>query len=84
MIPKNCIGKPLEEPFKSNRKNKKLQVCVETKEGKVKNIHFGDSRYEDFTQHKDKKIRESFRARFKCDDIMDKEKASFWACEELW
>jgi len=84
MKQKNCEGKELNQPFKSNRKNKKLQVCVKTKEGKIKNIHFGDNRYEDFTQHKDKERRKSFRARHKCDEELNKETARFWACEELW
>lgn len=83
-IPKNCLGKELESPFKSNRKFKKLQVCIEDKQGNIKNIHFGDKRYEDFTIHKDKERRKSFRARHKCDEAKDKLKAKFWACEELW
>ena len=53
----------LYKPFKSQRKNKKFSVYVKGKDGKPKLIHFGDSRYEDFTQHKDKKRRESYRKR---------------------
>lgn len=84
MIPKNCINKKTNKPFPSERRFKKLQVCVKTKEGKIKNIHFGDNRYEDFTEHKDERRRRSFRARHRCDEELNKESARFWACNELW
>jgi len=42
--------KPLRKPFKSTRKNKKYDVYVK-KDGKIKKISFGDSRY---GQYKDK------------------------------
>lgn len=83
MIPKNCKDKPLNKPFKSDRKFKKLQVCVKDKEV-IKNIHFGDNRYSDYTRHKDKKRRENFRARHRCDEKPSKTSARYWACEELW
>jgi len=60
--PKNCIKRELNKPFKSNRKFKKLQVCVKDKNS-IKNIHFGDKRYEDFTQHKDKNRRRNYLKR---------------------
>lgn len=84
--PKNCIGKELDKPFKSNRKFKKLQVCVKDKKGNVKNIHFGDKRYEDYTTHKDKKRRKNFRLRHGCDPVSKLNKATpkHWACEFLW
>ena len=67
--------------FDSWRKNKKKVVCVD---GKL--IHFGDSRFEDFTQHKDEDRRKSFRARHKCDSLTIKDKggARYWACKKLW
>jgi len=69
--------------FDSWNKNKKKVVCIDNKL-----IHFGDKRYKDYTQHKDEKRRESFRARHKCDEAKDrttaKTTAKFWACEELW
>ena len=46
-------------PIKSDRKNKKFKVL--TPKGKI--IHFGYSPMEDFTQHEDKKRRESYCAR---------------------
>lgn len=38
----------LNKPFPSDRKNKKLQVYVKDRAGKIVNLHFGDSRYEDY------------------------------------
>ena len=83
---KSCENKPLNKPFKSTRKYKKKQVCVKDGSGKVVNIHYGDNRYENFTQHKDKKRRASFRARHGCDKLTKKDKATarWWACEDLW
>ena len=80
----NCKNRELNKVFTSNRKNKKLQVCVKDKDNKIKNIHFGDSGYEDFTQHRDIKRRASFRARHKCDEADDITTARYWACKELW
>ena len=82
---KNCVGKKLNEPFESDRKFKKLQVCVKDEKGNIKNIHFGDKRYSDFTKHKDEERRKSFRARHRCDtDKPSKLTARYWSCEELW
>lgn len=80
----NCEDKKLNTPFPSDRKYKKLQVCVKDSSGNIKNIHFGDNRYEDYTQHKDKVRRASFRARHNCANAKDKTTARFWACKELW
>lgn len=77
----------LNKPFPSNRKNKKFQVRVrDPQTGEIETVHFGDKRYEDFTMHKDKKRRESFRARHRCDDLTKKDIASarYWSCEYLW
>lgn len=75
----------LEKPFKSWKPEKKKAVFVRNPEtGNIKTIHYGDKNYEDFTQHKDKKRRASFRARHKCDEAKDKTTARFWACKDLW
>ena len=75
----------LEEPFDSWKKLKKKAVLVRNPEtGNIVTVHFGDKRYEDYTQHKDKKRRASFRARHKCSERKDKITASYWACKELW
>lgn len=74
-------------PEKSNKKNKKFKVL--TPKGKI--IHFGDSRYKDFTQHKDKKRKENYCKRSA--GIVDKdgrltknnkEKANYYSRLHLW
>jgi hypothetical protein len=57
-------NKELYKPFPSKAKNKKYSVYV-MKDGKKKLISFGDSRYEDYTQHKDEKRRQSYLKRAK-------------------
>ncbi len=83
-------NKVLYKPFKSKAKNKKYSVYV-MKDGKKKLIHFGDSRYEDFTQHKDKERRKSYlkRARGiknKKGELTykDKNTANYWSIKLLW
>ena len=73
-------------PVKSDRKNKKFKVL--TKNGV---IHFGDSRYEDFRQHKDKKRQESYCKRAKGitnkkgeKTYKDKNTANYWSLNYLW
>tara|TARA_R110000803_G_C11967131_1_gene319364 strand:+ start:1375 stop:1629 length:255 start_codon:yes stop_codon:yes gene_type:complete len=80
----------LYKPFKSNAKNKKFSVYV-MKDGKKRLIHFGDSRYEDFTQHKDEKRRASYLARAKGIKnkkgeltYKDKNTPNYWAVKFLW
>lgn len=84
-IPRNCIGKELNKPFKSNRGGKKLQVCVK-KRDKIYNPHFGAKGYSDFTKHKDPERRRRFRLRHKCDPAskLDKTTPLYWACQYLW
>ena len=80
----------LYKPFKSKAKNKKYSVYV-MKDNKKKIIHFGDSRYQDFTQHKDKKRQKSYLARAKGIKnkqgeltYKDKNTANYWAVNYLW
>ena len=84
------MEKSLYKPFKSTVKNKKFSVYV-MKNGKKKLIHYGDSRYEDFTQHKDEKRRASYLKRAK--GIKDKQgnltwkdknSANYWSVTQLW
>ena len=56
--------KVLYKPFVSKAKNKKYSVYVKSDTG-LKLIHFGDTRYKDFTQHKDKQRQKSYLARAK-------------------
>jgi len=71
----------------SNRKNKKYVVT--TKDNKQ--IHFGDSRYEDYLSHQDWKRRVRYRKR--ASKIRDKEGnltykdpnyANYWSYHLLW
>tara|TARA_R100000541_G_scaffold49952_1_gene57137 strand:- start:1404 stop:1682 length:279 start_codon:yes stop_codon:yes gene_type:complete len=79
----------LYKPFKSTSKNKKYSVFI-MKDGKRKLIHFGDSRFKDFTQHKDKQRQKSYLARAKGIKNKqgeltwkDKNTANYWAVK-LW
>jgi len=80
----------LYKPFKSKAKNKKFSVYV-MKNGKKILINFGDSRYEDFTQHKDQKRRTSYLKRAKGIKNKkgeltwkDKNTANYWSVHYLW
>ena len=83
-------SKPLYKPFKSSAKNKKYSVYV-MKEGRKRLIHFGDSRMQDYTQHKDDKRRDLYLKRLAgiCDKSGkltkdDKNSANYWARRILW
>lgn len=53
---------------KGTAKNKKWKATFYNDEGKkVKTSQFGDNRYQDYTQHKDKKRRDKYRERHKKD-----------------
>lgn len=68
------IGKP----FRTPGENKKFAVYVKTKSGRVKKVRFGDP---NLTVKNDNPARaKSFRARHKCHEKKDKEKAGYWAC----
>jgi len=70
---------------KSGKKQKKtVKAC---QNGKEKIIHYGYRGMQDYTQHKDRKRRKSFRARMKCDLASTKKNkltARHWACKDLW
>ncbi len=82
--------RPLNKPFKSKLKKKKMSVYV-MKDGKRKLLHFGDSNMKDFTQHGDEKRRKSYLAR--SGGIRNKEgkltkndktSANYWSRKVLW
>ena len=52
---------------KGTGKNKKLKAIFYDGDKKIKTTQFGDSRYEDYTQHKDKKRRSKYLTRHKKD-----------------
>ena len=84
------MDKELYKPFKSTAKNKKMSVYV-LKDGVKTLIHFGDSRYEDFTQHKDEKRRKAYLSRAKgikdkAGNLTwrDKNSSNYWSVKTLW
>tara|TARA_R110001606_G_scaffold90692_5_gene202584 strand:- start:4031 stop:4294 length:264 start_codon:yes stop_codon:yes gene_type:complete len=83
-------SKTLYKPFASKAKNKKFSVYV-MKEGKKKLINFGDSRYEDFTQHKDPERRRRYLIRAKKITNKNgeltwkiKNTPNYWSVHYLW
>lgn len=82
--------KILYKPWKSKAKNKKYSVYVK-KDGKVKKINFGDSRYGHYKDkigewssldHGDKKRRKAYYDRHGKTD--DKNSAKYWSHKILW
>jgi hypothetical protein len=71
---------------KGTAKNKKWKAIFYDAEGKkIKTTQFGDNRFEDYTQHKDKKRRSKYRVRHKKDlDKGDYMSAGFLSYYLLW
>ena len=66
------------KPFRTPGEGKKFAVYVKTKSGRVKKVRFGDP---NLTVKNDNPARaKSFRARHKCSEKKDREKAGYWAC----
>jgi len=70
---------------KSNRKNKKYMVH-HIVDNKIKTIHFGDNRYDDFTTHGDEERKERYIKRHSGmgENWDDPETAGFWSRWLLW
>jgi hypothetical protein len=66
---------------RSNRANKKWYV--RELDGN-KTVHFGDSRYADYTQHKDANRKLSYLKRHSNEDWNDPSTAGFWSRWLLW
>ena len=64
----------------SSRKNKKWMVIWMG----GPNIHFGDSRYEDYTSHKDDDRKKKYLSRTASQPHNDYKKPAFWARHLLW
>jgi hypothetical protein len=66
------------KPFRTPGEGKKFAVYVKTKSGRVKKVRFGDP---NLTVKNNNPARaKSFRARHKCSEKKDREKAGYWAC----
>ena len=63
----------------SNNQNKKFTATINNKK-----IHFGDSRYQDFTITKDDKKKKAYLARHKHDNTQNPLYAGFYATNLLW
>ncbi len=76
--------------FVSNMKNKKYKVIIYINEEKIKTVHFGDSRYNDFIEYNkiNSKLanerKRLYLLRHKNDNYNDYLTASFWAKNILW
>lgn len=69
--------------YRSTNPKKKFDIYV--RDGRMlKKVSFGDSRYQDYTTHKDVKRRESYRARHSGDNINDPLSPGFWSWNLLW
>ena len=64
---------------KSNRKNKKYVIEMDNMEH-----HFGDSRYEDFTTHKNIERKKRYIIRTKNQPNTSIHSPSFWSLNLLW
>ena len=76
---------------RSSTKAGKKRMVLACAGGKKRLIHFGDSRMQDFTQHKDQKRRSSYLARArgiknKKGELTykDKNTANYWSIKYLW
>ena len=85
------MDKPLYKPFKSKNPKKKYSVYVKSESGKPKLIHFGDTSYQDYTQHKDPERRKRYLKRAKGIrnkngelTYKDKNTPNYWSVKYLW
>ena len=63
----------------SNNQNKKFTAIINNKK-----IHFGDSRYQDFTITKDDKKKKAYLSRHKHDNFNNPLYPSFYSTNLLW
>lgn len=70
---------------KSTKSGKKWMAEFLVKPTERKITHFGDSKYQDYTQHHDKERRDNYRTRHKKDlDTKDPTRAGFLSYYILW
>ena len=69
----------------SDKTNKKIKVVIDdTKNNNKKTLHFGDSKYQDFTKHKDPERKKAYLARHKKDNYTNPNYPGFYATNLLW
>ena len=71
----NIVIKP------SDKTNKKFMAVIENTN---KKIHFGDSRYSDYTKHKDPERKKAYLSRHKKDNYTNLLYPAFYATNLLW
>ena len=64
----------------SDKTNKKFTAVINND----KKIHFGDSRYSDYTLHKDTERKKAYLARHKKDNYTNPNYPGFYATNLLW
>ena len=70
---------------KSPKSGKKWRATFQGESGREKNVDFGDSSAEDYTQHHDKDRRDNYRSRHKKDlETGDPTRAGFLSYYILW
>ena len=75
----NIVITPSDKTFK------KFKVVIDdTKNNNKKTLHFGDSRYSDYTLHKDTERKKTYLARHKKDNFNNPNYAGFYATNLLW
>lgn len=79
IVQKNATRLGLGNVFVSSRKNKKYVIMIDGKW-----VHFGDSRYADFTGHGDERRRELFRKRNAKWATSNKNTPGYLAYHLLW
>jgi hypothetical protein len=69
------------KPYKSDKPQKKYFIITKT----GKHVYFGDSMYQDFTQHKNEVRKNSYIQRHqKREDWNDPDTAGYWSARLLW
>ena len=63
----------------SDKTNNKIMAVLDNKK-----IHFGDSRYSDYTHHKDTDRKKAYLSRHKKDKINNPNYAGFYSTNLLW
>ena len=64
----------------SDKTNKEIMAIIDNK----KTLHFGDSRYSDYTKHKDPERKKAYLSRHKKDNFNNINYAGLYATNLLW
>lgn len=70
--------------YRSTRRDKKWDVYVPTRFGRLRKVSYGAKGASDYTKHKDRARRERYRTRHAGDRIADPYAPGFWSWWHLW